>query len=133
MTFNADLTIYAAAVDGSSESAFASGFLPRRSPTGDRIAYAGSSGGVPRLFVVRASGQSRAPAIADLSDLTDRPSGFTWSSDRSRIAWVRPTANSTPAVVGPTDGSSAPVPLVPRADNVVAFDIDVDWRPTPTP
>lgn len=133
MTFNADVTVYTAAVDGSAESALVSGFLPRWSPTGDRIAYVGPLGGVPKVFVVRASGPSGARVVADLSDLTDAPSGLAWSPDGSRLAWVRPTATSVRAVVAWADGSSAPVPLVQRTEDVVAFDVDVDWRPTLTP
>ena len=131
MTFSENVTIYTAAVDGTSERALVSGFLPRWSPAGDRIAYVGSSGGVPRLLVVPASGQSRPTPLADLSSLTGPPSGFAWSPDGSRIVWVRPASGSIRAVVGPANGASTSVPLVQRAESTVAVDIDVDWRPTP--
>lgn len=130
MTFTEDAIVYTASVDGTSERALASGVLPRWSPTGDRIACISGSNAAPRLLSVRVDGQTRPTVVADLSNLANAPRGLAWSPDGSRIAWVRPTATSMQAVVSSANGASLPVPLVQRAPTTVAFDVDVDWRPT---
>lgn len=130
MTFTENATVYTAAVDGTSERALASGVLPRWSPTGDRLAFMTRLGDTPTLVVVPVDDASHVTRVADLSDLTDAPSGIAWSPDGSRLAWVRPTAAAVQAVVAPAGGSSLPMPLVQRSVGVVAYDVDVDWRPT---
>ncbi len=131
MSFNDDTTIFTAAVDGSAERAIAGGTLPRWSPSGDRIAYLGRQDGGPKLFVI--SPVARARPVVVVPDLTAFAGGFTWSPDGTRILWIRNTAAGTEAVVSQANGSGAPTTFVQRGPNVTAYDVDVDWRPTPLP
>lgn len=131
LTFiDGNATLYAAAQDGTSERALVTGFFPRWSPSGDRIACIARVAGHGRLLIVPASGDAPHTVAADLSGFYG---GFTWSPDGLQIAWVRYTATgTTQAVVGNITGSSAPVPVLERGvTEALANDIDVDWRPSP--
>lgn len=131
LTFiDGDATLYAAAQDGTSERALVTGFYPRWSPSGDRIACIARVAGHGRLLIVPASGDAPHTVATDLSTFYG---GFTWSADGLQIAWVRYTAaGTTQAVVGKITGTSAPVPVLERgASEALANDIDVDWRPSP--
>lgn len=132
MAFNDQRTVFTADADGTGEHPVATGALPRWSPTGDRIAYLGLVNGIASLLVIPAAGipagSAATPTIA-APDLTQFVGGFAWSQDGTRIAWIRRTATGVEAVVSPADGSRAPSPLVQRSSVVVAYDVDVDWRP----
>ena len=131
MSFNDDTTIFTAAVDGTGEHGIAGGTLPRWSPSGDRIAYLGRIDGGPKLLVIAPNGPAQ-PTIA-VPDLSQFYGGFTWSPDGTRIVWIRNTGAAIEAVVSRADGAGAPTALVQRGPNVTAYDVDVDWRPTPAP
>ncbi len=133
MAFNDERTVFTANADGTGERAVATGALPRWSPSGDRIAYLGLVDGIASLLVIPTSGipegSAATPTVA-APDLTQFAGGFAWSQDGTRIVWIRRTSTGIEAVVSPADGSRAPTPLVQRSPVTLAYDVDVDWRPT---
>ncbi len=96
---------------------------PRWSKEGDRIAYISNATGVPQVFVRwMASGE-----VAQVTHLTEPPSGLAWSPDGSHLAFAK-LVRGTPLIIGempapPTGAEWAPPPkyddrLVFRYDGV---------------
>lgn len=127
--------VYTARLDGSNVHALGQGGWPRWSPLADRVAYLADTATV---VLARADGTG-TPVTFALGGRVGIPR-FAWSTDESRVAWLRAAPNASPpgsrplrAVTAPADGSGPAMPLVIRAATATDVDLDVDWRPPAAP
>jgi Tol biopolymer transport system component len=109
---------FASGTEMSVSGAISEALTPVWSPTGDRVAFFGFSGGTG-IWRVNADGSGLTELPAD----PEWGSGIAWSSDGGRLAYTGSDAETAIWVIG-TDGS-----LPVRVTELFGHEVDPDWSP----